>query len=144
MEWEDDPPRELPEELAETKYPVISETRHSDIIRSIENELHMITAEVVHGVLSFADLDPENLPTDPPQEWVEQMGLARARKRFTLAKAGWMNAKEAPIAIKVATQTFAGIVKARATERVAPRALNIQIVEMSAPVPLFPELEVEK
>lgn len=139
MDWYD----ELEAPLTEiVEAPIIPEEKHQDIIRTIENELHMQSAEVVHGVLAFTDINPSD--PDPPKKWVKTMGEERARKRMRLAQAGWMNAKEAPVALKVATQTFAGIVKARATEKSAPRALNVQVVQMSSPVPLFPELEVEK
>lgn len=112
-------------------------------IRRIEDEIHLGAMDVVDGSISGFSLSPED--TEPPKEWIEAFGEKRAWIRFRAARAGQLNAKEAPVAIKVATQIMTGITKARSMEKAAPRSLNVAFVQMSPELlPQFPEQIVEK
>lgn len=110
-------------------------------IRGIEDEMQERSLGIIDGVLAFADLPLE--ATEAPPEWVAQYGKEGAAKRFRLARHGMESAKDAPVAIKVAVSVHAAITKARATEKAGPKSLNIQFVQMSAPLPDFPVIEVD-
>lgn len=110
-------------------------------IRGIEDNMLESALSVVDGVLAFAEVQPDD--EEPPEEWNGRFGEEGARRRLKLAKEGWKSAKEAAVAIKVATGVVAAITRARASEKGGPKVLNFQFVQMSAPLPEFPVLEVE-
>jgi hypothetical protein len=110
-------------------------------IKSFEEALLVRALEVSDSVLRFAEIDQD--ATEPPEEWVNELGKKGARERFRIAKAAWMGANEAPIGIKTSAQLAASIIKARSTEKAAPRQLNIGVVHLSAPIPTFDVVDVE-
>jgi hypothetical protein len=111
-------------------------------LRVLEDELLEQSLEVVGGTCSFAELDPEKFDKIP-QKWVDDMGMEKAAKFHRLAKAGWLPAKDAPVAITTATKVVSSIVRARATEKAGPKSLNMNIVQLSAPLPDFEVVDVE-
>jgi hypothetical protein len=112
-----------------------------DRLRGLEDDLLESSLAVVGGTCDFAELDPEDFNTIP-QAWIDELGEERAAKKHRMAKAGWLPAKEAPIAISTATKIVTGIVRARATEKSGPRSLNINMVKMTAPMPDFEVVDV--
>ena len=110
-------------------------------IKSIESEVFQSASEVTLGAFRFADIDPE--ATEPPQAWIDAHGREEALKRFRLAKAGAEGAKTAPAALRMAAALVAAGIKAKAMEKAGPRALAIQFVQMSAPLPDFPRRIVD-
>lgn len=113
-----------------------------DTIRAVEDEIHRESASVLRDALAFVEIDPAW--EEPPQEWLEKYGQLEAEKRFRAAKYALMNAKEAPVGLKLAKDTFVGMAKARATEKGGPKTLNMTFVQMTRPLPVYKELEVEK
>jgi hypothetical protein len=102
-------------------------------LKGLEDTLLRDSLEVVTGVCEFAGLDPGT--SEPPPEWIEDLGEAGAWKKFRLVMAGWMNSKDAPIGIAVATKMSVGIIRARASSKAAPINLNVGKIEMSyAPI----------
>lgn len=112
-----------------------------DEIKSVEDGLLEKAEAIVGGVMSFADIDPD--AEGPPKSWVDELGIEAAVKKFRLAQAGRLSSSAAPVGIKVATAVQATIMKARAMEKSGPKLLNVQLVQMSAPLPEFPRRIVE-
>lgn len=96
-------------------------------IKEEEDALLKDSLEVLHGALNFAELPFDAV--EPPQEWIDLLGEEDAHKKFRLIKAGQMSAKDAPVGVKVATSLATGIIKARATEKAAPR-LSVNVITL--------------
>lgn len=111
-------------------------------LASMQDELLVRSLNVVEGAMAFAEIEPTD--SDPPAEWIEQLGEEKARIKFRIARAAWMAAKDAPVGIKVASALAVGIIKAKATEKAGPKQLNIAFVQMTAPLPQFVEQELER
>lgn len=107
----------------------------ADRLRAIEDNVLHRGLSCLHDVGCWKDIDRNQADTDYPAEWVEELNgdpVALA-KRMRVAKAAWMSAKEAPVAIKVAQSAVVGIAKARATEKGGGTTLSIQTVNFVAP-----------
>ena len=97
-------------------------------LQKIENEVVGEAYNVLADVGSWADIDPEN-PECPP-EWIAELGEIRAARKLRIARASWMSAKNAPVALKIAQSIVTGAMKARATADAAPKHLNINLVSI--------------
>lgn len=113
-----------------------------DTLRDVEEEIHEEAAAVIQDALRFSELAPE--ATEPPYEWVKEVGMERAMKRFYTAKYALMNAKEAPIGLRIAKDTLLGMVRAKSKEKAGPKTLNMVVVQMTGSIPVFDEIEIEK
>lgn len=111
------------------------------MIRAVEDEIYVEAAATVRDTLRFRDIDPEW--TEPPLEWITELGEKEAMKRFRMARYGCMPSKDAPVGLKLAQDTLVGFAKVRAAEKAGPRTLNMVVVQMSAPMPEFGEVEVD-
>lgn len=100
----------------------LAERKQKDL-ESIENDLFNKSAEILEGVLLFADLAPG--AEMPPESWFQKYGTERATRMFRLAQYATMSAKEAPVAIKVAESVARGVMKARSMEKAAPKTLAV-------------------
>lgn len=112
-------------------------------IRGIEERMLVRGLGIMDGVLSFADIDRDQ--EDPPQEWIDMLGEQEAKKRLRVARACWMNAKEAPVGLQLTQRFVSGAQKSRAMENVDRRPLQVTVVNIGAPVAAqeYPELEAE-
>ncbi len=146
----DDLPEELPVLVGELvlkgesvseRVKTLAEQKETEL-QAIENDLYRDSITLMRDGLKFADIEPDQ--TEPPPAWVEELGMDGALKKLRTAKYNLMAASAAPVGIKVAAQIFTGITKARATERAAPRSLNIAKVYMTVPAREYPEQESEK
>lgn len=117
----------------------IAEQREQTI-KNIESELLRDSMEVVNDTLRFREITPGQ--DEPPPAWVREVGQKRAVERLRVANAGWMSKKDAPIAVQLAQVVAVGIIRSRATEKAGPKTFNVAMVQMSAPLPTFPELDV--
>jgi hypothetical protein len=113
---------------------------HREELRSIEDGLLKASMGVVDAALAFRDIDPED--EGVPDEWVKRYGMVEAIKRHRIARACWAPASKAPIGVVLAQKLMVGIVKARAAESDGPRELNLTMVQMTAPMPTFPVIDV--
>jgi hypothetical protein len=111
-------------------------------IRAVEDEIYVESVTTVRDALRFNEIDHEW--TEPPVEWVAELGEHEAKKRFRLARYGCMPGKDVPFGLKLAQDTLVGIAKARATEKAGPKTLNMIYVKISAPMPEFEEVEVDQ
>lgn len=109
-------------------------------IKDLAPAIAQQAAEVLSGALAFADI-PENA-TEPPAEWVEELGKPAALKRFRLAKAALANAKLAPVGLTLARGVFSSALKAEA-ERQEAAPLNIAVQVVVPNLAGFEEMEIE-
>lgn len=112
-------------------------------LRSLEDDLLLEATQVIQGANYFYKLSDEDIKNDsPPPGWVKELGEEAAKERFRLAKYALMSAKDAPVGMKMALQVQGSITKARATEKMGSRVMNVQIVRMPEAIVDYPELEV--
>jgi hypothetical protein len=110
-------------------------------LQEIENSLREQSFEIVSATIGFADIAQDE--EDVPPEWVDELGYAGALRRFRIAKAGWLGAKEAPIGIKVAASICGNIIKARAAEY-GKQPLNLTLVKVTSNLPNYKTIEVDE
>jgi hypothetical protein len=110
-------------------------------LQQMQDELLERSTTVLEGSMRFAEI--ESTAATVPQAWIDELGPEAAKVRFRLAKAGWLGAKEAPIGIRVAGQVAVGILRAKAAADQAPRILNVKLMQWTAPLPQFPEQDIE-
>lgn len=119
----------------------MTEAERNAYLRGLETELLEDSLSVSRDTLRFREIDPG--ATEPPADWIEEVGLERATERFRCAQAGWMTRKDAPVGVQIAMQLGVGILKSRAQKDVGAKTLNVQVVQVTAPLPKFPELVLE-
>lgn len=119
---------------------------HQANFRKIEDELFQDAAAVIRGGLRAIDLETEaEGPLRIPPEWIQQFGDKEAKRMFRAAKYALNNAREAPVLLKIASDTFSGIAKARATEKSGPKTLNMVVAEMpSVDLPVYGSIVVDE
>jgi hypothetical protein len=110
-------------------------------IRAIEETLFLEHVKIVRDTACFRDVSPAD--KEPPPEWVESLGKEEAWRKFRVAQSAWLPVKEAPVALAVASRIVTTAIKARATEKQGPRSLNMTVVQISSPMPVFPEQDIE-
>lgn len=114
----------------------------------IEDEVFQTAAGILEATLDACHVNPEQL--DPPPDWVERYGAEAARRRLSVAKAGWAPRSLAPNFISVAGQIYTGIARARRQQpNQGTREINAKIA-LPAPTaagmpgaPVYPTKEVE-
>lgn len=113
-------------------------------VEEVENELFLESAQAMSDVVQcFQDWDP----TDKDQQeqlylrWQadEKIGPERALRMRNLVRAAWLGKKEAPVGLAIIQSIYVAGVKARATRDGGPATMNVQMVQMSAPMPSFPK-----
>ena len=114
------------------------EQRRELTLKNLEAELFQESMQIVADSFKFREIAPDQ--KEPPEEWVEAMGHKAAMERLRSAQAGWMSKKDSPVAVQVAQAIVIGISRSRASINAGPKTLNVQVVQMSAPLPQFPEL----
>lgn len=110
-------------------------------LQKIENEVVSEAYEILRDAGGWADIDPDN-PECPPA-WIEEMGAERAKRKFRVSRATWLSPKNAPVGLMLAKSIMTGAMKARAMQDQGPKSLNINLVSISAPMPVFPEKKLE-
>jgi hypothetical protein len=126
-------------------------------LRSLEDDLLERTLRIIDGAMHFDEIDDPADGASPeavaagvddslaiPEDWVRELGFVKAQRRMRMARAAWKGAKDGPVGLKLASQVFNGIVKARATEKAAPAQLNVISIQMTAPLPVFERMKVER
>jgi hypothetical protein len=58
--------------------------------------------------------------------------------------AAWSNKKDAPVALDIARSILVADMKASAQRGTGQSTMNVQIVQMSAPMPNFPRKRIEE
>lgn len=109
-------------------------------LAEVEHAVQQNSFDVVDAVVSFAEINPEQ--EEPPQNWIEKYGYLKALHRFRIAKAGWMSAKDAPVAIKVAASIATNALKNRGEENRQP--LNMTLVKVVSNTHKYETMEIEE
>lgn len=124
------------------------EEKRYKALKTIEEELFESSMIIMRDSNRFVEIDAGQ--TEPPQQWVNELegdfpgrGLEMAMRRLRAANAGWMTKKDAPVAVQVAAALVVGIGRSRSAEKAGPRTLNVQLVQVSAPLPSFPSLRLQ-
>jgi hypothetical protein len=142
LQWYEDHDPNPPPTLAEVAKDKLAEKNQRWLAKTQER-IFAKAAGVLESTLAFEDIDPAD--ELPPAEWIVALGQKEAMKRFRVAKAAWLNAKEAPVGIKVAKECVVGISKALGAESQAPKILNMQAVQISlGPAPEFPKVRIDR
>lgn len=130
-------------EIVKAKPEAIEQTENSKWLRKAQKKLLDKSTRVIEDALLFRDIDPSQ--PSPPDEWVSKLGQVEAERRFRVAKAAWMSAKEAPVAFKIAKDVFVGISKALSADAGAPKVLNMQAVQINlGPPQELPRVRIER
>lgn len=140
--WEPDEPAALVKEPAAK---LLLPSR-DEIVRGAELEVHQEAVTVIRDVMRFNELSDAELAAPGPPEWmIEECGgdVKVAGRRFRTARGAAMSAKDAPIAIKLSKDILVGMAKVRSMEKTAPKNLNVMVVQLSQPLPVFDSIEVE-
>lgn len=110
-------------------------------LRRIEDGLFERSARVLDGALRAMEVDVD--ATEPPKEWVEEMGEKGAREALKAARDIQVPPAARPGYIALAQSTLAGISKSREGRSLAgAKPLNVNIVVAVSPS-VMPELVVE-
>lgn len=96
-----------------------------DLLRKIDDKLMMRAAEVTTDLLSFDELSFG--ATEPPEEWVEELGQEEADRRFRRVKAGQMGASQAPMGAKAAVSIATSGMTSRAN---AGKGLTLNVEQV--------------
>lgn len=118
----------MPEPKAPLAVPTALPMAPMDRMLELENRLAERSAEIVEGVMAFADLPYDS--EEPPQQWIDAMGYDAAQRTFRCVKAGQSPSSSVPHGVKVAAQVLAGVMKARAL-RGQSQTLNVQVVQLT-------------
>lgn len=110
-------------------------------LQKAENNLFAQSLSIMQGALSFCDIKPGQ--TETPQEWIDLYGKEEADRRFLAASYSMMNKKDAPMGLTLALSAATTIIKARATEKAAPKSLNLTMVKMVAPAQPYDVIDIE-
>lgn len=116
-------------------------------LAGIEDDILRTSMETVQDAMFWQDVFPvgeSEAPAGPPQQWVDELGEERARRRFRVAMAACMNAKDAPVGLGMARATFMGITKVRAASKVGSPTLAIQFVNFPQPQLEIMDIEAEE
>lgn len=141
MDFFEDPPTPKPlsaVRLAE----IMPRDEPTDGLRLVEDKVLGKSLEIVRDALCFVDIDMGS--EEMPVEWIDEVGPEAARRRQRAAQWAQLNAKEAPVGLKLAKEVLIGIVKARAVERAEPKRLNIQVTKIDFQLPEFPRVAVDR
>ncbi len=111
-------------------------------LQEIQDQLLEQSLSVVQASVSFSEI--EEASKAPPPEWIAELGEDRAWTRWRIAQASWRSAKDAPVGIKVAAQMAVGILKAKATEKAAPKTLNVALLNWPGQLPQYVEQDFER
>jgi len=117
-------------------------------LKKVENDLFQESLKVVHSAISHTfDIDPSK-PEETPAEWLKEIEdgsetLESIGKRQRIALAAWQSPKNAPVALQIAAKVLSGMQKARAMGDQGNKTLNVNVVTINAPMPVFEEKEID-
>jgi hypothetical protein len=115
--------------------------RRDEIMADKENELYDESASLLRDLMFFGDIDPDNPPELPPQQWVKEVGVKRAERRFRLCQEAWKPASRVASGVLIAKHVFTMMHKAKSDAK-RPRSLNVQLIQMNQPPRVYPEIDV--
>lgn len=126
----------LPDALVKANEARIEQSEEEmSLARSLEDEVLHESIEIVRGMNAFAYLDGAEDET-VPQHFIDECGgdVERAKRMARVARASWMAAKEAPVALLNASKVAMAIIRAKSMENSVPSTLNATVVYINQPV----------
>jgi len=116
---------------------------HGKWLLSKQRKIFLESSKMLEDALRAQEIDPT--AEFPPASWVVEFGEVEATRRFRVARSAWLNAKEAPVMLKLAKELVVGISKALATDTTGPKVINMQIVAMpqTQKREIYPVIDVE-
>lgn len=117
-----------------------SEEKQLDRLRVREDRILEKALRIVEDCAGAADIDGDEM--EPPAEWVEEVGLAEAKRRFRVAKDARQSRKDAPSYLELQKSVAVGIVKARSAEPAGRVSLNFSFT-LAAPPRAYDVIDVE-
>lgn len=118
-------------------------------LKQIESKIFEKSAQVVGTMMDFDHFESDQDDEEADEKYVafimRERGVTKeqAQRMCRVAKAGWSNAKEAPVALKYASATMVGIMKARQQD--APQQqINIGKAYIAAELPPMKTIEVKE
>lgn len=136
-----DLPEDAPLAKAEPEFSLAKPSTRAERLKNLEEKLLETSLTTVSDALAFRDIQPGQ--EEAPPDWTD-ISPDEAIKRLRVANAAWMGKKDAPVGLELARSVAIGIIKARATEKAAPKVLNVVQIQMSAPLPQFEVVEIEE
>jgi hypothetical protein len=116
-----------------------AELSDHDRLQKLENEIFAENLVIVMDATRFREIPPD--AKEPLPEWIAELGPTEAWKRFRVAQAAWMGAKDAPVGISIAAKTVSNLSKARALRDAGAKTLNIEKIVFAAPT--YGSIEVQ-
>ena len=115
-----------------------------ELASAMEAEVFAESASIMRDLMRAQEWDPDDMVEQQAafDSWVAAFGEEKAKRIRRIARAAWANKKEAPVILENARSVFANGVKARALVDSAPRTMNVQVVQMTAPLPSFPRKRI--
>jgi hypothetical protein len=122
-------------------------------LKKIESELwEESSALMLATITDTFDVEPGQQGI--PAEWTAELMSApegeereakqrELKRRARIAAYALLPPKEAPVALQIAAKVHAGMVKARAVGDQGNKTLNVNVVTINAPMPVFEEKEIE-
>ena len=119
-------------------------------LKKLENEVYQEATELLYTAMTHSfDLQPTEEGCDTPPEWLDELDMARTHeerarvmrnldKRKRIAMCALQSPKDAPVAFALAKAVFVGMQRARAMEGSGNRTLNVNLVSITAPMPVIP------
>lgn len=98
-------------------------TQH-DRLLALQDEIFEANLAITHDATRFREISPAD--EAPPASWIAELGEPEAMKRFRVAKAAWLGAKDAPVALSMAKSIVAAMSKSAAMRSSGGRVLNIE------------------
>lgn len=127
----------------------VEKRKNTDMLDLIEQKVVARSAGIVEDALLF-----QQWPHDDPdlqraiyESWRDDpsIGPQRAMERVNMCKAAWKGKKDAPVGLDIARSIMVASMKARATKEAGGvRTMNVQMVQMTAPLPDFRRKLVEE
>ncbi len=117
----------------------------ADRMEAMEAEIFGEAAGTMMAVAMFREWDPEDEQKQEVcfERWKAVHGWERANEIRNIVRAAWSPKKDAPYALEVMLATYTAGVKKR-THKPEAQTLNVQVVQMSAPMPAFPTRRIDK
>ncbi len=119
----------------------------ADRMEAMEAEIFGESAETLRMVQRFREWDPEDKEKQDAtfKNWILEFDgdMDKAEELRNIVRAAWCPKKDAPYALEINLQTYVAGVKKR-THKPEAQTLNVQVVQMSAPMPAFPTRRIDK
>lgn len=102
-------------------------------IEELECQVYERASQVVDAALCFHEVTPTQ--TEPPPQWVAELGYSAAKQKLEVAKTGWLPQSLAPNALKIAVSCTIGIRRGQARNQMRELANGNLPVTLVLPQP---------